>query len=87
MDQSSYRLTDSWEWAGCYADSLMKSLATGGIRQLLDPIAHSASRPFSQAIDFRSRTALWVGFLSVVAGVALQLPMSVDAAATGYRLT
>lgn len=46
----------------------------------------AAPRPFGQAIDFRSRTAFWAGFVAVVSGVALQLPMYLEAAGDGYRL-
>lgn len=37
-------------------------------------------------ITFRSKWAFWVGFFSVAIGVALQLPMYLDAAPMGYRL-
>ena len=36
--------------------------------------------------DFRSKGAFWVGFLAVSIGVALQLPMYIDASDMGYRL-
>lgn len=39
-----------------------------------------------EKINFRSRFAFWVGFLSVSIGVALQLPMYINAAGMGYRL-
>lgn len=37
-------------------------------------------------IVFRSKGAFWIGFLSVVAGVGLQLPMYINAKDMGYRL-
>src|SRR5664279_3119727 len=37
-------------------------------------------------IVFRNKIAFWVGFLSVSAGVALQLPMYINASGMGYRL-
>ena len=37
-------------------------------------------------IKFRSKTAFWLGFLSVSVGVALQLPMYINAENMGYRL-
>ncbi len=37
-------------------------------------------------IKFRSKTAFWLGFFSVSAGVALQLPMYINAESMGYRL-
>jgi len=37
-------------------------------------------------IVFRSKIAFWIGFLAVSVGVALQLPMYINAADMGYRL-
>ena len=37
-------------------------------------------------ITFRSKGAFWIGFLSVAIGVALQLPMYINAANMGYKL-
>ncbi|HEU5051896.1 MAG TPA: MFS transporter, partial [Hanamia sp.] len=37
-------------------------------------------------IIFRSKGAFWIGFFAVVAGVALQLPMYIDAKGMGYKL-
>ncbi len=37
-------------------------------------------------IIFRSKGAFWVGFFSVAIGVALQLPMYINAESMGYRL-
>jgi len=37
-------------------------------------------------IIFRSKGAFWVGFFSVAVGVALQLPMYINAESMGYRL-
>ena len=37
-------------------------------------------------IVFRSKSAFWIGFLSVSVGVGLQLPMYIDASDIGYRL-
>ncbi|HVW98424.1 MAG TPA: MFS transporter [Mucilaginibacter sp.] len=37
-------------------------------------------------IAFRSKGAFWIGFSCVAAGVALQLPMYINAAGMGYRL-
>jgi len=37
-------------------------------------------------ITFRSKGAFWIGFLSVTIGVALQLPMYINAADMGYKL-
>ncbi|MHB1921863.1 MAG: MFS transporter [Chitinophagaceae bacterium] len=37
-------------------------------------------------IVFRSKIAFWMGFLAVSIGVALQLPMYLDASNVGYRL-
>ncbi len=37
-------------------------------------------------ITFRSKGAFWIGFLSVAVGVALQLPMYINAADMGYKL-
>src|SRR5665213_989827 len=37
-------------------------------------------------INFRSRGAFWIGFFAVAAGVALQLPMYINAKDMGYRL-
>ena len=39
-----------------------------------------------EKINFRSKFAFWVGFLSVAGGVVLQLPMYTNAAGMGYRL-
>jgi putative MFS transporter len=37
-------------------------------------------------IVFRNKIAFWIGFLSVSVGVALQLPMYINASGMGYRL-
>jgi putative MFS transporter len=37
-------------------------------------------------IVFRSKSAFWIGFLSVTLGVALQLPMYIDSADMGFRM-
>lgn len=37
-------------------------------------------------IIFRNKIAFWIGFLAVSIGVALQLPMYIDASDMGYRL-
>jgi len=37
-------------------------------------------------INFRSKGVFWIGFLTVATGVALQLPMYINAAGMGYRL-
>src|SRR5487761_1975029 len=37
-------------------------------------------------IAFRSKSAFWIGFLSVSVGVCLQLPMYLNASSMGYRL-
>src|SRR5665213_1306273 len=37
-------------------------------------------------INFRSRGAFWIGFFAVTIGVALQLPMYINAKNMGYRL-
>ena len=37
-------------------------------------------------IAFRSKSAFWIGFLAVSVGVALQLPMYINASNMGYRL-
>ncbi len=37
-------------------------------------------------IDFRSKGLFWIGFLAVSVGVALQLPMYLNASGDGYRL-
>ncbi len=37
-------------------------------------------------IAFRSKGAFWIGFLAVTVGVALQLPMYINASNMGYRL-
>ncbi len=42
--------------------------------------------PKKGRIVFRSKSAFWVGFLAVSIGVALQLPMYIDASNMGYRL-
>jgi putative MFS transporter len=39
-----------------------------------------------QKINFRSKSAFWVGFLSVAVGVALQIPMYTNAAGMDYKL-
>ena len=41
---------------------------------------------FNGKITFRSRSAFWVGFIAVSIGVALQLPMYINASSYGYRL-
>ncbi|MGH2645396.1 MAG: MFS transporter, partial [Chitinophagaceae bacterium] len=38
------------------------------------------------SIAFKSKTAFWLGFIAVSVGVALQLPMYINAADMGYRL-
>lgn len=40
----------------------------------------------NEKINFRSKFAFWIGFISVAVGVALQLPMYTNAAKMGYRL-
>ncbi|MGN6803925.1 MAG: MFS transporter [Ginsengibacter sp.] len=37
-------------------------------------------------ITFRSKGAFWIGFLSVVIGVALQLPMYINSSSMGYKM-
>lgn len=39
-----------------------------------------------EKINFRSKFAFWIGFISVSAGVALQLPMYINSAGMGYKL-
>ncbi len=38
-------------------------------------------------VVFRSKSAFWIGFSAVAVGVALQLPMYINAEKMGYRLT
>ena len=38
-------------------------------------------------VVFRSKGAFWIGFSAVAVGVALQLPMYINAEKMGYRLT
>ena len=40
----------------------------------------------SGKIIFRSKGAFWIGFFAVAVGVALQLPMYINARDMGYRL-
>lgn len=46
----------------------------------------SSTNNTEEKINFRSKFAFWTGFLSVAVGVALQLPMYINAADMGYRL-
>ncbi len=41
---------------------------------------------FNGKITFRSRSAFWTGFMAVSIGVALQLPMYINASSYGYQL-